>query len=149
VLSSFLDRPGDRTVPVAEIIQLQWKKLISLKPQKQMPKLKATKRYLCVSRALQLLQLVLLVLGHHECLIHFSSQFREPSLGHHLTRCHCKISRPLNLLQLSDPVSSTEKAASAWARVLTCSHPAFSRMAEIPLAPENAQTSPRSLRITS
>jgi hypothetical protein len=39
VLPSFLDRPGDRTVPVAEIIQLQWKKLISPKPQKQIPKL--------------------------------------------------------------------------------------------------------------
>jgi hypothetical protein len=62
-----------QTIPVAEIIQLQWKKLISPKPQKQMPKLKAAKQYLCVSRALQLLQLVLLVLGRHECLFHFSS----------------------------------------------------------------------------
>jgi hypothetical protein len=46
-------------------------------------------------------------------------------------------------------VSSMEKAASAWARVLTWSQPTFSRMAEIPLAPQNAQTSPRSLRISS
>jgi hypothetical protein len=63
----------DRMVPVAEIIQLQRKKLVSLKPQKQKPKLGATKQYLCVSRALQLLHLVLLVLGRRECLSHFSS----------------------------------------------------------------------------
>jgi hypothetical protein len=43
-------------------------------------------------------------------------------------------------------VSSTEKAASAWANVLTCSQHAFSKAAATPLAPENAQTSPRSLK---
>jgi hypothetical protein len=43
-------------------------------------------------------------------------------------------------------VSSMEKAASAWAKVLTCSHPAFSKIAATPLAPEKAQTSPRSLK---
>jgi hypothetical protein len=46
-------------------------------------------------------------------------------------------------------VSSTEKAASAWARIFTCSHPAFSKIAATPLAPEKAQTSPRSLKISS
>jgi hypothetical protein len=46
-------------------------------------------------------------------------------------------------------VSSTEKAASAWARIFTCSHPAFSKTAATPLAPEKAQTSPRSLKISS
>jgi hypothetical protein len=39
-------------------------------------------------------------------------------------------------------VSSMEKAASAWAKVLTCSQPAFSKMAATPLAPKKAQTSP-------
>jgi hypothetical protein len=34
---------------------------------------RCAKQYLCVSRALQLLQLVLLVLGRRECLSHFSS----------------------------------------------------------------------------
>jgi hypothetical protein len=42
-----------------------------------------------------------------------------------------------------------EKAASVWAMVLIWSHPAFSKMAEIPRALENAQTSPRSLKISS
>jgi hypothetical protein len=42
-----------------------------------------------------------------------------------------------------------EKAASPWAKVLTGSQPAFSKMAATPLAPENAQTSPRSLKIYS
>jgi hypothetical protein len=79
-------------------------KLISPKPQKQKPKLGAAKQYLCVSRALQLLQLVLLVLRRREFLFHFSSKFCEPFLGHHLPRCHCKIFRPLNLLQLRDPL---------------------------------------------
>jgi hypothetical protein len=46
-------------------------------------------------------------------------------------------------------VLSTEKAASAWAKVLTCSQPAFSRTAATPLAPEKAQTSPRSLKISA
>jgi hypothetical protein len=47
------------------------KKLISSKLQKQMSKLDAAKQYLCVSHALQLLQLVLLVLGRHGCLSRF------------------------------------------------------------------------------
>jgi hypothetical protein len=38
-----VDPPGDQTVPVAEIIQLKWEKLISPKPQKQMLKLKIKK----------------------------------------------------------------------------------------------------------
>jgi hypothetical protein len=40
-------------------------------------------------------------------------------------------------------VSSIENVASAWAKIFTCSHPAFSKMAAIPLAPEKAQTYPR------
>jgi hypothetical protein len=43
-------------------------------------------------------------------------------------------------------VSSMEKAASTRAKVLTCSHPAFSKIAATPFAPEKAQTSPRSLK---
>jgi hypothetical protein len=46
-------------------------KLISLKPQKQMSKLKVAKQYLYVFHALQLPQLVLLRLGRHECLFTF------------------------------------------------------------------------------
>jgi hypothetical protein len=38
---------------------------------------------------------------------------------------------------------------SSWAAGLTCSHPAFSKIAVIPWAPEKAQKSPRSLRISS
>jgi hypothetical protein len=49
------------------------KKIVSLKPQKQKPKLGATKQYLCVSRVLQLPQLVSLPLERHEYLFHFSS----------------------------------------------------------------------------
>jgi hypothetical protein len=45
-------------------------------------------------------------------------------------------------------VSFMKKAASVWAMVLIWSHPAFSKIAEIPPAPENAQTSPRSLKIS-
>jgi hypothetical protein len=44
-------------------------------------------------------------------------------------------------------ISFMEKAASVWAMVLIWSHPAISKIAEIPRAPENAQTSPRSLKI--
>jgi hypothetical protein len=46
-------------------------------------------------------------------------------------------------------VSSIDKAVSACAKVFTCSHPAFSKIAATPLAPEKAQTSPRSLKIYS
>jgi hypothetical protein len=46
-------------------------------------------------------------------------------------------------------VSFMEKAASVWANVLIWSRPAFSKIVEIPRAPENAQTSPRSLKISS
>jgi hypothetical protein len=46
-------------------------------------------------------------------------------------------------------VSSIEKAASVWARIFTCSHPAFSKMDATPLAPEKAQTSPRPLKTSS
>jgi hypothetical protein len=60
-------------VPVAKIMQLQRKKLVSPKPQKQKPKLGAAKQYLCVSRVLQLPQLVLLLLECREYLSHFSS----------------------------------------------------------------------------
>jgi hypothetical protein len=42
-----------------------------------------------------------------------------------------------------------EKAASVWAMVLIWLHLIFSKMAKIPRAPENAQTSPRSLKISS
>jgi hypothetical protein len=46
-------------------------------------------------------------------------------------------------------VSSIEKAASDWAKVLTCSHPTFSKISATPLAPDNVQTSLRSLKISS
>jgi hypothetical protein len=46
-------------------------------------------------------------------------------------------------------VSSIEKAVSVWAKVLTCLHPDYSKIPAIPLAPENTQTSPRSLKISS
>jgi hypothetical protein len=48
-------------------------KIISPKPQKQMPKLNIKRYYLYVFRALQLLQLVSLLLGHHGCLFNFAS----------------------------------------------------------------------------
>ena len=44
---------------------------------------------------------------------------------------------------------SVMRAASAWARFFTCSHPAFSKIAATPLAPEKAQTSPRPFKISS
>jgi hypothetical protein len=46
-------------------------------------------------------------------------------------------------------VSSIENAVSAWAKIFTCSHPVFSKIAAIPLAPEKAQTSPRPLKTSS
>jgi hypothetical protein len=46
-------------------------------------------------------------------------------------------------------VSLIEKVASAWARIFTCSHPAFSKIAATHLAPEKAQTSPRPFKIPS
>jgi hypothetical protein len=45
-------------------------------------------------------------------------------------------------------VSSTDRAASAWAKVFTCSHAALSRIAATPLALEKPQTSPRSFKIS-
>jgi hypothetical protein len=46
-------------------------------------------------------------------------------------------------------ISSIENATSAWARIFTCSHLAFSKIAAISLAPEKAQTSPRPLKTSS
>jgi hypothetical protein len=61
-----------------------------------------------------------------------------------------KIFPPIKLASAEGSfVSSTEKAASAWAKFFTCSHPAFSKIHATPLVPEKAQTSPRSLKISS
>jgi hypothetical protein len=72
MLPSFLDRPGDRTVPAAEIIQLKKGKVNQSKAIKTNAEAKSHKTIPIRFHALQLLQLVLLLLGRHGCLFNFS-----------------------------------------------------------------------------